>query len=191
MRGLELELDGVSVRRMLTERTLAEAASATPPRSFWRARLARRAHPLGVHEYLIDEANVRGVWGAFRAATPERSRDDALDDEDLVVGLLAPQAPVDVRILKLVLRLLQSGKLDTHKLLLRARRERSIGPLFWLLERVPAEERTEPVERLTAALLAAGRPRGYRDLDLRYDATRLIRTPAHREDLWRLRPRSS
>lgn len=170
-------------------RTLAQVARRPEGRSFWRDRLAMRAAPLSVHEYLIDEANLRGVWGAFRANTSERPPDLWLSFEDVVVGLLHPQAPAEARVLKLVVRLLQTGRLDLTRLLVRARREGAVFGLHWLLQQIPGEERNAPVQELIA-LLGPG-PRGYRALDYRYDAQRLVRHVARREDLWRKHPRSS
>jgi hypothetical protein len=158
------------------------------PRSFWRERLARVAAPLSVHEYLIDEANLRGFFGAFRSMPVSRQLDASLDLEDVVVGLLAAQAPVEARVFKLVLRILQSGQLENHVLLLRAKRERAIGPLYWLLQQVPSEERNDEVLVLLGNFKTA--PRGYRPLRYRYDARRLIRRPAQKRDLWRKLPPS-
>lgn len=141
------------------------------------------------HEYLIDEANLRGFWGAFRASTAERALDPELSLEDVVVGLLAPQAPAEARIFKLVLRILQSGRLDCRKLAFRARRERAECALYWLLQQVPIEERNAPVLQLLDQW--PNPPRGYRPLDYQYDPRRLVRRRARKEDLWPRRRRSS
>jgi hypothetical protein len=171
---------------MAAKQMLAELYRRTAPRSFWRERLARRATPLTVHEYLIDEANLRGYWGAFRATIPARPRDLTLQLDDIVVGLLAPQAPPDARALKLVLRIIQGGELNLRILLLRARREGAIFALYWLLGQVPAEERTAPVEAVIAGL--ATPPRGYHRPQYSYDPRRLVRRAARKDDLWRKPP---
>lgn len=171
---------------MSAERTLAAVQRRPVPRSFWRSRIEERAAPLSAHEYLIDEANLRGFWGAFRLETPDRPADAALSLEDIVVGLLAPQAPADARAFKLVLRILQSGRCDPRVLLLRARREGAAPALFWPLELVPEGEANDAVRDLRRAF--PGPPRGYRPLDYRYDPRRLIRRPATAEDLWRKPP---
>lgn len=147
-----------------------------------------RAETQGVHDYLIDEANLRGFLGAYRSSTPERPLDSALELEDLVVGLLAPQAPVEARIFKLVVRILQSGNLSATKLFIRSRREAAEPALYWLLHQIPPEEQNAAIEALLAQV---PQPRGYRPLDYRYDAQRLIRRPARKNDLWRKPPRSS
>ncbi|MGQ0507195.1 MAG: hypothetical protein ACT4TC_17945 [Myxococcaceae bacterium] len=166
-------------------RSLSEALRQTMPRSLWRERLSTRASPLPVHEYLIDEANLRGFFGAFREQTPQREVDSSLDIEDVVVGLLEPQAPLEGRIFKLVLRILQSGKVSAPKLLLRAKRERADFALCWLLRLVPQPERNEAVGLLNEQIRE---PRAYRGLDYRYDPQRLIRRPARKDDLWRKPP---
>ncbi|MFN0061410.1 MAG: hypothetical protein ACKVPX_02670 [Myxococcaceae bacterium] len=165
--------------------TLASLAQMPAPRSFWRQRIAERASPLGVHEYLIDEANLRGFWGAFRAVTPTRPIDTLLTIEDVVVGLLAPQAPADARIFKLVLRVLQRAEFDTGRLMLRARREYAGAALFWLLSQIPNEESTPAILNLRAAFGTG--PRGYRGLRYRFDPSRLHSRRARKGDLWRKR----
>jgi hypothetical protein len=168
---------------MAAERTLADVSRSPSARSFWRERVASVAAPQPVHDYFIDEANLRGYWGAFRASTPERPIDATLELEDIVVGLLAPQAPAEARIFKLVLRILQSGRLSARKLLHRARRERAVTTLYWLLRRVPEEERTPAIAELSEVFSAA--PRGYRELAFRFEPSRLIRRVATKEDFWR------
>ncbi|MHB8876652.1 MAG: hypothetical protein ACYC8T_23400, partial [Myxococcaceae bacterium] len=93
--------------------------------------------------------------------------------EDIVVGLLAPQAPAEARVFKLVVRMLQSGRLELDRLLFRAKRERALGPLYWLVWQIPNEERTAAVGALLARLAVP--PRGYRALRFRYDPQRLVR----------------
>jgi hypothetical protein len=144
--------------------------------------LAKRAAPLDVDDYLIDEANLRGFWGAFRATTPDRAVDAALELEDIVVGLLAPQTPVEGRALKLVVRILQSGQLDEQKLLHRARREAALPALYWLLQLIPNEEVTPSVQMMRESLAL---PRGYRPVAYSYDPKRLIQRPARKGDIWR------
>jgi hypothetical protein len=170
-------------------RTFAELCHEPPPRSLWRERLQRRAGGLSVDDYLLDEANLRGFRGAYRVDTQRRSADAALSLEEVVVGLLSPHSPADARIFKLVLRILQSGALDPRRLWLVARRERADRPLYWLLQRVPLEERDESVRAISARMPTP--PRGYRGMDYRYDPQRLVRRPARKEDLWRTKQRES
>ncbi len=164
-------------------RTLCEVCRQTAPRSLWRSSLAARARPLSAHEYRIDEANLRGFLGAYRAGSIERAADPSFSLEDVVVGLLSPHAPAEARIFKLVLRILQSGRLSPATLIFRAKRERALGTLYWLLQQVPPEEKNESVQGLLAML--ARPPRGYRPLFYGYDPQRLVRRPARKEDLWR------
>lgn len=164
-------------------RTFAEACREPAPRSRWRERLQRRAGALGVDDYLLDEANLRGFHGAVRVMAARRALDPELKLEEVVVGLLAPQATADARVFKLTLRVLQSGALDPARLWLLARRERADRALYWLLERVPEEERSASVQAIAAQMPRA--PRGYRGLSYRYDPRRLLRRPARKEDLWR------
>lgn len=172
--------------RVYRRPTHGELSHRPVPRSFWREQLAARTGGLPVSDYLIDEANLRGFRGAFRAQTADRPVDSRLSLEDIVVGLLAPQAYVDGRVFKLVLRILQSDQLDLRKLMFRSRREGADGVLYWLLDRVPPVEANHRIEELRS--LFARAPRGYRPLDFAYDATRLIRRPARR-DSWRRPPR--
>ena len=109
--------------------------------------------------------------------------------EDVVAGLLAAQAPVDARVFKRVLRILQSGRLLPQKLLLRSKREGAWPALYWLLQKVPSEECNVAVRGLQVELSTP--PRAYRGLDYNYDAQRLVRRPAKKDDLWRKPPRSS
>lgn len=97
--------------------------------------------PRPIEEWLVEEANARGYLGASGAYLPERPPEVTLSDEDVVVALLSPHAAADGRILKLVIRMIQSGKLDARVLALRARRERSDWALYWLLQLVPYVER--------------------------------------------------
>lgn len=144
-----------------------------------------RAGDMPVHEYLVEEANLRGFLGASRPPTG-RSPDPSLSLEEIVVGLLDPHAPAEARVFKLVLRMLQSGRLEPGRLHLLARRERAAPLLYWLLQITPNPERNAAVERLSAAFSKP--PRGFRPPKYRYDPRRLIRRPATREELWK-RPR--
>ena len=158
--------------------TYAERAHTMIHRSFFRLALARNARPVpsgqdAVHEHLIDQANLRGYRGAYSDRTDLGIEDSGLSDEDIVVGLLHPAAPTEGRVLKLVLRMLQSGRLDLRRLHLRARRERALANLAWLVERIPAEERTPSILQLEA-LLREHPPRERRPT-LDYDPSRLRR----------------
>jgi hypothetical protein len=164
-------------------RTLADLAHEPAIRSYWRRSLEERTQPLSVHEYLIDEANMRGFWGAYRSNSVMRPPDEKLELEDIVVGLLAPQAPAEARVFKLVLRILQSHRLNAPKLILRAKRERALGALYWLLAQVPSEERNAAIQELSECIPHS--PRGYRALRYLYEPQRLVRRPATKEALWR------
>src|SRR5437867_446928 len=121
--------------------TYAESARTMAHRSFCRMGLARKARPVpsgqdSIHEYLIDQANLRGYHGAYSDRSNLGVEDPGLSLEDIVVGLLHPAAPAEGRILKLVVRILQSGRLDLQRLHLRARREHALANLAWLVERI-------------------------------------------------------
>lgn len=152
-------------------------------RSFFRERLERLADGLPLDVWLVEEANVRGYLGAVGREVPERPATPDLRDETLAVALLMPQIPVDGRLLKLVVRLLQRATIDPGFLWFQARRERADRVLYWLLQLVPESERTGGV----AAALAAcpGPPRGYRGVRFNYDGSRLLRRPATKESVWR------
>ena len=81
--------------------------------------------------WLIAQANARGFHGAVV------NRVELVEPwpgpEDLLVGLLMPQAELDARVVKLVVRMLQSTQLDALKLAFRARRERADIALAWVL----------------------------------------------------------
>jgi hypothetical protein len=139
--------------------------------------LADRAGARGVHEYLIDQANLRGFLGAYSDRTDLGGIDPQLDLEDIVVGLLMPHAPAEARAVKLVVRILQSGRCEKDRLLLRARRERADPVLAWVLDLIPEEERNEPIRILTAAM-AERPPRETRRPRIRYEPSRLIRRRA-------------
>ena len=127
-----------------------------------------------VHEYLLDQANLRGFLGAYSGRDNLGAVDESLRLEEIVVGLLQPHAPAEPRILKLVLRIIQSGQLDLQRLHLVARRERALAALTWLVEMVPAQERNQAVEEV-ARLVRERPPREMRRPRLRYDPERLIR----------------
>lgn len=154
-------------------RTFADLCRQPAQRSFWRDALARRAGGRPVDEWLVEQANLRGIYGAFGPDAPG-DVDPTLTLEDIVCGLLQPHGVADGRLFKLVVRILQSGGVDPARLALLARRERADHVLAWLLARVPAEERTVPVEEIARVL---GTPRGHRPPDMAYDANRLIRRP--------------
>jgi len=160
----------------------AEELRVPAHRSFFRRTLAARARPVEapldpVHEYLVDQANLRGFFGAWSNRADRGQLDPALALEDIVVGLLQPHAPADLRALKLVLRILQSGWIDCRRLLLLARRERALPLLAWLLDLVPEPERTAPVAELLRRL-RDNPPRDPRRPRFRYDPQRLVRRPA-------------
>lgn len=163
--------------------TFSETAHATMHRSLLRERLQRMAGARPIVDWLVEEANVRGYFGVTTLQVPDRSPSESLSDEQLVAALLMPHGELDVRLFKLVLRMIQRGEMSATRLWLEARKERADSVLFWLVERVPAEERSAEVERVAAAQPLP--PRGYRPLPIRYDAGRLLRRPATRESTWR------
>lgn len=167
-------------------RTLAEACRQPAFRSLWYERLRRQAGSGPPHDWLIDQANLRGFHGAYNSKVHAESPDRSLTDEELLVGLLSPHAPADGRTLKLVVRMLQSSRLNPRRLELLARRERASGVLHWLLRLIPESERTESVRELQK--IFATPPRGDRGVAYDYDPQRLVRRPATREQLWRTKP---
>lgn len=147
---------------------------------FWH-RLSRLAGgPTQVTNWLIAQANARGFHGAV--VNREEAVDASLGLEDLVVGLLMPHAELDARVIKLVVRLLQSTQLDAAKLVFRARRERADIALAWVLSLVPEGELTAPVVAVARLLR---RPRGDAQVRFNYDPQRLVRRAATKEHLWR------
>jgi hypothetical protein len=171
------------------QRSVADATGDTPHRSFWLERLARRATPHELTDYLIAQANLRGFHGAYLGQPPPLSVDPELTLEEIIVGLCVPHVRLDGRVFKLVLRILQSGRIDAGHLAWLARKERADRVLHWLLGRVPGEELNAAVA--TVAREFATPPRGYRPLRYDYDAARLVRRPFRKEHLWqRLRSRS-
>jgi hypothetical protein len=168
---------------MYLEHTFAERAGLTCHRSLFRERLQRMAGDRPLVDWLVEEANVRGCFGVTTRELSERGPTPGVCDEQLVAALLMPHGPLDVRLFKLVLRLIQRGTLDPGRAWLEARKERADSTLYWLLQRVPDAERTPAVERLMAAQPSP--PRGYRPLPIEYDARRLLRRPATAESTWR------
>jgi hypothetical protein len=75
---------------------------------------------------------------------------------------------------KLVVRVLQSGRVDPERLLLLARRERALPALAWVLDLVPEPERNEAILDL-AERIRRNPPRDPRRPEIRYDARRLLR----------------
>ncbi|MEE8409946.1 MAG: hypothetical protein V3T05_10090 [Myxococcota bacterium] len=152
-------------------------------RSFFREFIAKRARPVRegedpVQEYLLDQANLRGFLGAFSDRDNLGELDPTLSNEEIVVGLLQPHARADLRLLKLVVRMLQSGQLDADRLLFLARRERALLILAWLLELIPEQERHPPIQSLLQRVQQRP-PRGYRAPKIRYDPRRLLRHGNH------------
>jgi len=94
--------------------------------------------------------------------------------------------PLDARIVKLIVRMLQSGELDAEKFAFRARRERADVGLSWVLQLVPTSERTAPVVAVAAALRA---PRGATEVRFNCDPQRLLRRPATKDQLRRAKQR--
>lgn len=132
-----------------------------------------------LEDWLIAQANARGVHGAWVIGGPV-ARDERLTFEDIVVGLCMPHAVADVRVFKLVLRILQTGMVDGPRLARLARMERAEGVLHWLCAGVPAAERNPAFEEIAACFALV--PRGWRELRLTYDFGRLLRRPFRLEE---------
>ncbi len=107
-------------------------------------------------------------------------------DEELAVGLLMPHADADARGWKLVVRMLQSGRLDSAKVQRLAHMERADALLHFLLAGLPESEHTAPIAELDD--LARRAPRGYRGVSVQYDLARLVKRPATRGALCRPKP---
>lgn len=165
--------------------TVGAITGQTPHFSLLRRRFERLAGERGVHVWLMDEANRRGYLGAFNSDRPQVPLTHEISDEQLVVGLLMPQAEADARTWKLVVRMLQSEKLRLSELAFLARMERAEVLLYWLLLQVPPEEATAPILQLRSELK---QPRGFSGVRYRYEPSRLIRRPAAKGDLWRPKP---
>ncbi len=161
--------------------TFAEAARIPLHWSAFWHRLSQSAGGSSqVTNWLIAQANARGFHGAF--VNREQAVDASLGLEDLVVGLLMPHAELDARVIKLVVRLLQSTQLDAAKLVFRARRERADIALAWVLNLVPEGELTAPVVGVAKLFR---KPRGDAHVRFNYDPQRLVRRPATKDHLWR------
>lgn len=159
--------------------TYGERTGITAHRSFFRLALAARARPVpegqdAVEEYLIDQANLRGFLGAYSDRADRGTLDAELRLEELVVGLLQPHAPADLRVIKLVTRILQSGDLDVDRLVLIAKRERALPILAWIVELCPSTEVIGPL-RLLAARFKRTPPREHRRPRIVYSPERLLR----------------
>ena len=167
--------------------TLTFAGAARMPlhwSAFWVELTRKAGGPGQVTNWLIAQANARGFHGAI--VNREEVVCPSLGLEDLVVGLLMPQAELDARVVKLVVRMLQSGLLDAAKLAFRARRERADVALSWVLHLVPASEQNPAVAAVAASLRP---PRSGAHIDFNYDAQRLVRRPATKDHLWRAKQR--
>jgi hypothetical protein len=105
-----------------------------------------------------------------------------LSNEELVVALLMPQAEADARTWKLVVRMLQSERLEVSPLATLARHERAEVMLHWLLGKLPPSERTGGIEAVAAALRPA---RGGSTIKVVWDPSRLVKRVATGEKLWR------
>ncbi len=161
--------------------TFADAARVPVHWSLFWTQLCRKAGAAAkVTNWLIAQANARGFHGAI--VDQEAEIDALLCLEDLVVGLLMPQSEVDARIVKLVVRMLQSNQLDEARLTFRARRERADIGLAWVLALVPPGERTVSLEAIAKSLRP---PRGSARVHFNYDSERLVRRPATKDNLWR------
>lgn len=168
--------------------TFGEVSRQPAPRSFWRKALERRASPQRLEDWLVDQANLRGFWGAFRREPPAMASDQDLALEELVVALLSPQSVAETRHFKLALRILQSGRCDPTRLWRLARREKAEDLLNWLLQGLPDSERFPAIRLL---LDAAPPQRAPRPPDIHYDFGRLVRRPARAADLWNRARRKS
>lgn len=163
-------------------RTVAQVSAQSPHLSMLRRRLAALAGTSDLHGWLIDEANRRGFFGAFNRVKAEGPPTPGLSHEELVVALLMPQAEADARTWKLVVRMLQSERLDASLLATLARHERAEVMLHWLLRQLPSSERTGGIEAVAAALRP---PRGMPTVTVVWDPSRLVKRVATGEKLWR------
>lgn len=160
----------------MEHRTRGEAHGQVPHYSFWRRELEHRAGEVPVDDWLVEQANLRGYHGAWQARPSGSALDETTSLEDIVVGLCQPHAPLEMRAVKLVLRILQSGAVDPGHLAILARRERADHVLHWLCALVPDPERIGSFPAVAEAF--RNQPRGYRPPDLRYDAGRLVKRGA-------------
>src|SRR5687767_9086481 len=118
--------------------TFGELSRQPLHRSFWRSALEARAGGAALDVWLVEQANRHGILGAVGPVLPVGPPE--VDLETVVVGLSMPHGVVDGRLFKLLLRIVQSGRLDPDRLALLARRERADHVLWWLLERIPDPE---------------------------------------------------
>jgi hypothetical protein len=163
---------------------LARATAQTPHTSLFRRRLECLAAGRPLDDWLVEELNRRGHWGAYTTADVAGAPSPGVSLEELIVALAMPNAEADGRHWKLIVRALQRGPFDGRRLARLARMERAEVVLAWLLRGTPQPERTAPLEALAVLL----NPRCTRAPNLRYDFDRLLKRPATREDGWR-RPR--
>lgn len=170
----------------MTIRTYGEASRLPAHHSFFRQRLEKQVRSRGgvgagdpVHEYLVDQANLRGYRGAASARSDLGCLDRDLSIEEIVVGLLQPHAPAEPRIVKLVVRILQSGTVSPERLMFLARRERALANLAWVVDLVPERECNAPLAQLSDRL-RRNPPREVRRPRIRYARERLLRRPAGR-----------
>jgi hypothetical protein len=162
---------------------IGQLTRQTPHVSFFRRRLERVAQGRPLADWLVEELNRRGHLGAYTASEVTGAPAEQVSLEELIVALAMPHAEADARNWKLIIRALQKGPFDPATLARLAKLERADALLAWLLRGLPATERSPVLERLAALL----HPRDPRDLDVRYDFTRLLRRPATREAQWRHR----
>ncbi len=163
--------------------TLGSLSGNPAHRSFFREGLQRLAGQRQLTDWLVEEANVRGYLGAVGPQIPERAPTPSLSDADLIVALLMPHSEVDGRLFKLVVRMLQRAAINPTVLWFHARRERADRVLYWLLNLVPAAERSAPLLALLETCPAA--PRGYCGVRFNYSSARLLRRPATKESVWK------
>ena len=162
-------------------RSYAEKLGESPHRSFFRRAVAVRAsvRPVSpgedpVHEYLIDQANLRGYLGAYSDRDDRGELDPSLSIEEILVGLLQPHAPAELRLVKLVVRALQSGNVDINRLLFLSKRERALPVLAWIIELIPSEEQTPSIGELQQRL-RDDPPRDRKRPNINYTSDRLRR----------------
>ncbi len=73
--------------------TIAERARTTLHRSLFRERLGRLAGERSVTDWLVEEANVRGYFGATTLEVPDRGVTPGLTDEELERVIAAQPFP--------------------------------------------------------------------------------------------------
>jgi hypothetical protein len=172
-----------------TPPTFGDVTRQTAHRSLWRDSLEKRAGGRPLDEWLVEQANLRGIYGAFGPESPQSALDPSFGLEDIVVALLQPHNVADLRLFKLILRILQSGRLEPQTLAIRCRRERADHVLWWFLGQIPPTEVNEAVAAIRNHLT---QPRGYHPPALRYEPKRLEKRPFRPEGApWTRRPESS